>query len=85
MREMFFVYVILSYKDQTTYIGSTENLEKRLIEHNAGKTKSIKHKVPFELVYYEAYQTKTQARKREIKLKKNSSEKEKLYKRIFDN
>ena len=82
---MFFVYVILSYKDQTTYIGSTENLEKRLIEHNAGKTKSIKHKVPFELVYYEAYQTKTQARKREIKLKKNSSEKEKLYKRIFDN
>ncbi len=81
---MYYLYVIVSLKDNTTYIGSTENLEKRLNEHNRGKTKSIKHKVPFELVYYEAYQNKTQARKREIRLKKNNSEKEKLYKRIFE-
>ena len=81
---MFYVYVLISLKDKTTYIGSTENLEKRLKEHNQGKTKSIKHKVPFELVYSEAYCNRTQARKREIRLKKNSSEKEKLYRRIFD-
>jgi len=80
---MFFVYVLKSLKDSTTYIGSTEDLDKRLKGHNQGKTKSIKHKLPMELVYYEAYKTKTLARKREIQLKRNSSEKEKLYNRIF--
>ena len=80
---MFFVYVLRSISDNTTYIGCTEDLEKRINEHNQGKTKSIKHKLPLELVYYEAYNSKTMARKREIQLKKNSSEKEKLYKRIF--
>ncbi len=80
---MFFVYVLKSLKDQTTYIGSSEDLERRVKEHNAGKTKSIKHKIPLELVYYEAYLTKTLARKREIELKKNSAAKEKLFRRIF--
>jgi predicted GIY-YIG superfamily endonuclease len=37
-----------------------------------------------ELIYYEAYETRTLARKREIELKKNSAAKEQLYKRIFD-
>ena len=62
----------------------TEDLDKRLKEHNQGKTKSIKHKIPLEMVYFEAYNEKTKARKRELELKNNSSEKEKLYKRIFD-
>ena len=81
---MFFVYVLLSLSDKTTYIGSTDNVEKRVKEHNQGKTKSTKHKLPLELVYYEAFQTRTKARKREIELKKNSSAKERLFKRIFD-
>ncbi len=72
---MFFVYVLLSLSDKTTYIGSTDNVEKRLKDHNQGKTKSIKHKLPMELVYYEALQTSTKARKREIELKKNSDPK----------
>jgi len=80
---MFFVYVLKSLKDNTTYIGSCEDLERRLKEHNQGKTKSIKHKIPLELVYYEAYLTKTLARKREIELKKNSAAKEQLFRRIF--
>ena len=80
---MYYVYILQSLKDNTTYIGYTENLEKRIAEHNKGKTKSIKHKVPFKLVYNEPYESKTEAIKREIKLKKNSSEKEKLFKQIF--
>ncbi len=80
---MFYTYVIESLQDRTVYIGSTEDLRRRLVEHNQGKTKSIKHKVPFRLVYYEAYLSKTQARKREIELKKNSKKKEELYNRIF--
>ncbi|HHL52919.1 MAG TPA: GIY-YIG nuclease family protein [Flammeovirgaceae bacterium] len=80
---MYFVYVLKSLKDGTTYIGSTGDITQRLKEHNQGKTKSIKHKLPMELVYYEAYLTKTLARKREIELKKNSFAKEQLYRRIF--
>ena len=80
---MFFVYVLKSEKDDSTYIGFTQDLEKRLLEHNAGKTKSIKHKLPMTLEYYEAVHSKTIARKREIELKKNSFAKEQLYKRIF--
>jgi len=79
----FFVYVLESEKDGTTYIGSTEFLDRRIEEHNKGKTKSIRHKLPVKLVYYEAYLTKTLALKREIELKKNSFAKEQLYKRIF--
>ena len=80
---MYYVYVLQSLKDGSTYIGFTEDLEKRLLEHNAGKTKSIKHKVPFKIAYIEQYENKTEARKREIRLKNNSWEKETLYKKIF--
>jgi putative endonuclease len=80
---MFFVYVIQSEKDGTTYTGFTENIDKRLKEHNAGKTRSIKHKVPFRVVHIEEFETKTEAIKRELRLKNNSWEKEQLYKKIF--
>ena len=80
---MYYVYVLISEKDGTTYIGSTEFLDRRIEEHNKGKTKSIKHKLPVRLAYYEAYLTKTLALKRENKLKKNSFAKEQLFERIF--
>jgi len=82
---MFYVYVLQSEKDKTTYVGFTDDLRKRLNEHNQGKTKSIKHKLPLILIYYESYQTKYLARKRELELKNNSFKKEELYKRIFEN
>ncbi len=78
----YYVYLIQSLKDSTYYIGYSDNLNQRLKEHNQGKTKSIKHKIPFKLIYFEGYLNKTIARKREIKLKKNSFEKEKLLKRL---
>ncbi|MBI1307089.1 MAG: GIY-YIG nuclease family protein [Bacteroidetes bacterium] len=81
---MYFVYVLRSLKDGSTYIGFTSDLERRLIEHNEGRTKSIKHKIPYELYYYEAYSDKSTARRREIKLKKSGYEKEKLFERIFN-
>jgi putative endonuclease len=80
---MYFVYVLKSIKDNSTYIGFTADLVNRIREHNEGRTKSIKHKIPYELVYYEAYIDKTTALKREIKLKKSSFEKERLYQRIL--
>jgi len=68
---MFYIYILQSLKDFGYYLGITDNPEKRLQEHNMGKTKSTKSRIPFVLKYKEVYQTKTEARKREIELKKN--------------
>lgn len=79
---MYYVYVIKSGIKAYYYIGITENLRKRFTEHNQGKTKSIKHLIPFTLIYYESYATKRLARKREIELKNSSYKKRELLQRI---
>ena len=79
---MFYVYILKSTVKKYHYIGSTEDLIKRVQEHNQGKTKSIKHLMPFTLQYYEAYETKVLARKREIELKRNSWRKKELLERL---
>ena len=64
-----YVYILQSLKNGRYYIGSTENPEKRLAEHNGGKTKSIRYLTPFELKYKESYNTRVEARRREAYLK----------------
>lgn len=66
---MFTVYVLESKKDGRYYIGSTENLKQRLIRHNNGYSKYTKNKGPFEVVYKEDYNTRSEAKKREHYLK----------------
>jgi len=66
---MFYVYIIQSKKDFNLYTGSTNDLKKRFQEHNSGKVRSTKHRIPFDLVYYEAYESEEDARKREHNLK----------------
>ncbi len=66
---MFFMYILKSKKDNNLYIGSTNNLVRRLKEHNAGLVKSTKSRIPFKLVYYEGYANEEEARKREENLK----------------
>ena len=68
---MAFVYVIKSLKDGNFYIGSTDDLNRRIKDHNSGKNRSTKNRRPFKLVYFEQFDTKYQAEKRE-KLFKNS-------------
>ena len=79
---MFYVYVIKSKKDNQFYFGSTNNLNRRLDEHNAGLVFSTKSRGPFELVYYEAYKSESDARKREKNLKLRSRAFAQLKKRI---
>ena len=62
---MFYVYVLRSKADDKLYIGYTNNLRRRVTEHNTGKNKSTKYRRPFELVYYEAYKASDDAEKRE--------------------
>jgi len=57
----FYVYVILSKKNKRFYIGSTNNLTRRIAEHNKGQTKSTRYTRPFELIYYEEYNTRADA------------------------
>ncbi|KKU47377.1 hypothetical protein A2752_00135 [Candidatus Uhrbacteria bacterium RIFCSPHIGHO2_01_FULL_46_23] len=64
--KMYTVYILQSLKDGRTYIGYTNNLERRLNEHNSGKSKSTKYRVPFKLLFKEEFQTKRDAEKREI-------------------
>lgn len=61
---------ILECKDGTYYTGWTNNLEKRLKDHNNGKgAKYTKPRRPVELVYYEMFETKEEAMKREYAIK----------------
>ena len=71
---------ILECKDGTLYTGWTNNLEKRVKDHNEGKgAKYTKARRPVTLVYYEEFESKEEAMKREYAIKQMSrSEKLKL-------
>jgi putative endonuclease len=62
---MFYVYFLKSLKNGDLYIGSTENIDKRLAEHNSGKTKSTNFYRPWELLDYEEYESRSEAVKKE--------------------
>jgi len=62
---MFYVYVVRSLKDGRLYTGVTAHLERRLAEHNRGKTKSLRTRLPVQLVYCEEFPTKAEAQARE--------------------
>jgi putative endonuclease len=66
---MHFVYAIQSERDRRIYVGMCADIEVRLKEHNAGKTRSTKGFVPWKLIYKEGVSTRLEARKREIYLK----------------
>ncbi|MDP6527716.1 MAG: GIY-YIG nuclease family protein [Candidatus Pacebacteria bacterium] len=61
--------MLKSKKDNSQYIGLSQNTEERLKEHNAGRVKSTKPKRPWNLLYKESFRTRTDARKREEYLK----------------
>lgn len=67
-------------KDGTLYTGWTNNIERRLKAHNAGRgAKYTKSRRPVELIYYESFETKTEAMKREYEIKQlSAAEKQKL-------
>ncbi|MEE0626891.1 MAG: GIY-YIG nuclease family protein [Roseburia sp.] len=61
---------ILKCSDETLYTGWTNDLEKRINAHNAGKgAKYTKNRRPVELAYYEEFATKEEAMSREYAIK----------------
>jgi putative endonuclease len=71
---MYFVYILKSKKDGRLYIGCTNNLKKRIKEHNLGLVRSTKSRRPFQLIYFEGYRSKQDAfiREHNLKLRANA-------------
>jgi putative endonuclease len=69
---MFFVYVLYSDGFDKYYVGLSENVDKRLKEHNEGQNKSTKPYIPWRVVHLEEYKTRNEARTREKYLKSAS-------------
>ena len=78
-KKRYYTY-ILRCSDGTYYTGYTDHLERRVKVHNKGKgAKYTRGRLPVELMYYEEFETKAEAMKREWKLKQlDRGKKEKL-------
>ena len=66
---MFYVYILRSLTDNSLYKGFTANLSNRVMEHNEGKSTFTSTKKPWVLVYFEIFNLKEEAIKREKYLK----------------
>jgi len=74
--KIFFVYLLQSIKDSSTYIGFTNDIKKRIEYHNSGKVSYTNKHKPYKLVYYEAYLSEKDARQREINLKNKGGQRD---------
>lgn len=77
---MFYFYLIQN-EFQQLYFGSTNDLKRRLKEHQSGQSFATKG-ANWQLLYYEAYISESDAREREHKVKNNTGSKKHLLKRI---
>lgn len=77
---MYYVYLIRSLKSGIVYVGMAKNVERRLLEHNAGKSTYTKTQLPFEIIYQEGPFDVKEARIREKSLKKSDVKKRLLLK-----
>lgn len=69
--KFYYVYILHNKNKNYIYIGYTENLRKRLKDHNSGYSQSTKAYNPLDLIHYEAYKNIKDAKRREIYLKLN--------------
>jgi len=65
----YYTYVLKSEKDGRIYTGYTQDLRKRLNQHNKGLSTYTKGRGPFVLIYYEACLSEDKAKSRELFLK----------------
>ena len=63
---MYFVYILFSKKDGELYVGQTNNLERRIVRHNAGSVSATKFRRPLICIYSESFATRGDAMKREL-------------------
>ena len=68
-----FIYILESQRNGRYYIGSTNDLGRRLIEHNGSKTKSLRYLRPLKVVFSQEFATIGEARTWEMRLKRLKS------------
>jgi len=68
---MFYTYILLSEKDHKQYIGYSSNLKKRIKKHLSGQSFATKSRLPFKLIFYEAFVNQKDALRREKYFKSN--------------
>lgn len=79
---MYYFYVLQSRSDKKHYYGSTDNLKRRLLEHEVAKVAATKYRLPLELIYYEAYNHLELARNREQQIKNSGASRKAIHERI---
>ena len=84
-KKMFYVYVLQNTESKEKYIGSTNDIERRIEEHNNGFVESTHRKSgEWKLIYCEQYLSEEDARLREKRLKSHGRAKQELFKRIIN-
>ncbi len=66
---MYWVYIVQSVSSGKRYIGQTNNMGRRLEEHNTRSGRYTSNKGPWEIVYHEKFDTRSEAMKKEKFLK----------------
>ena len=80
---MYYIYLLKSHgRKGKVYVGFTKDLKRRINEHSSGKVFSTRQLLPIELVYYEAYKSKADAKNRERMLKQYGNSLSHLKKRL---
>jgi len=69
-----YTYLLKSLKDEKYYVGITNDINRRLFEHNNGKLLTTAKRRPFSLVYYKTHENYLEARNHEKWLKKKNKE-----------
>jgi len=69
---MYYVYILESIKTKKYYTGVTDNLKRRISEHNSGNSEYTAWSGPYNLVWYGAFTNKSKAYKFELYLKSSS-------------
>ena len=70
---MFYTYILYSEKTDSYYTGSTSNIQDRIRRHNLGRSIYTKRGIPWKLVYYKTYNSKSEAYKAEMYIKSQKS------------
>ncbi len=66
------VYILYSSRYQRSYVGISEDVDRRLTDHNRGYVQSTRPYLPWQLVYVEAMKSREEARAREKYLKSSA-------------
>ena len=66
---MFYTYILLSLKSGRFYTGHTEDISRRLEQHNRGENKSTRNGIPWKLIWFKEFPSRSQAMLSEKKIK----------------